>query len=213
MRKKKLIESPFSISISDLMAALLLLFMLLTMSLMYELSKTVEVKSRVYKLLDEKLKAAGLETDIDSRSGTISIADTILFESNRSYLKSGSKQFLNKLTPILAEVLCSEKEIADEIYAIDIEGYSSERGRKDQHMMDLSLDRAQSVWNYIYSLNRIPYRKQFLSKIKVCGWGNMRASHWRDLQKDRKVVFQLQFKGTMEKLESALAEKGFTKAR
>ncbi len=207
IKKGKQKESPFWISVSDLMSAVLLIFILVTMSLMYELSSSVRVKSRVYQLLSERLKEAGLKTDIDSRSGTISIADTVLFESNEALFKSGSKIFLNKLIPIISDVLLSDVEIEKEVYAVDIEGYASEQGHMEKDMMILSLQRSLGVWLHIYDMNQFPNKKKFLKIIKVCGWGNMKATDYRDLPKDRRVVFQLQFRGTMKRLESLLMDK------
>ena len=165
IKKGKQKESPFWISVSDLMSAVLLIFILVTMSLMYELSSSVRVKSRVYQLLSERLKEAGLKTDIDSRSGTISIADTVLFESNEALFKSGSKIFLNKLIPIISDVLLSDVEIEKEVYAVDIEGYASEQGHMEKDMMILSLQRSLGVWLHIYDMNQFPNKKKFLKKI------------------------------------------------
>jgi len=200
-------ENPFWLSISDLMSGLLMVFMLLTIIMLYQVSQTVQTKARIYSLLEKRLNAAGHsdKADVDRRSGTITIADKILFDSGKYNIKRAGQQYLNWFIPIISETIFTDEKAAKEVYAIDIEGYTSEIRANKKSMMDLSLKRSYSVWKYIYYSKQIPYKQKLLKKLKVCGWGNMKASSRRDLKRDRKVVFQLQFKGFTEKLEDALS--------
>lgn len=210
MRKKKRKvngeENPFWLSISDLMSVLMLLFVLFTAASLVQLSENT-VQSKIFALLVEELEEVNIKVEINPEHGTISIADRILFNTNEAELKEEGALFLGKFIPILVNVLFHSDEISSEIVSVDIEGYSSQNfkdTRFRREMMALSLGRAQNVWNYVNEYKELGNREQFLKKLKVCGWGNLKAASNLDDPMDRKVIFQLQFKGQLEKLKNTL---------
>lgn len=200
--------NPFWLSISDLMSVLMLIFIFFTAAALVQLSENT-VQSKIFAMLIEELKQVNIEVEINPEHGTISIADKILFNTNESELKDEGREFLGKFLPILVNVLFHSEEISSEIVSVDIEGYTSQNFQDvtfRQKMMTLSLDRAENVWAYANQSTSLQNREQFLKKLKVCGWGNEKAtSNWDDPM-DRKVIFQLQFKGQLEKLKETLLQ-------
>ena len=207
-RLRKNDENPFWLSISDLMAVLMLIFVFFTSVALAHISEN-EVQSKIFALLVKELKQVNIEVEINEEHGTISIADKILFNTNEADLKPEGEVFLAKFVPILERVLFAEAEIAEEIISVDIEGYTSQNFMSPEFrkkMMDLSLGRSESVWTYINSFDGLDHEEAFLKKLKVCGWGNMKARSEYDDSEDRRVTFQLQFKGQFEKLKDTLVK-------
>lgn len=198
-------ENPFGLSISDLMAVLLLFFVLLTAAALLQLGENT-VQSKIFSLIKKELNQVNIKAEINPEHGTITIADEILFEKEDWRLTEEGRAFLDRFVPILERVLFFSEDITNEVVSVDIEGYASQ-DRHDREferwMMRLSLDRARSVWEYIQSMEDLEHRAEFLKKLKVCGWGNMKAKHVEDDPSERKVVFQLQFKGQFEKLKES----------
>lgn len=207
-RLRKNDENPFWLSISDLMAVLMLIFVFFTSLALAHISEN-ETQSKIFALLINELKQVNIEVQINEEHGTISIADKILFNTNEAELKPAGKEFLSKFVPILERVLFAETEISEEIVSVDIEGYSSQNFMSPEfrgEMMKLSLGRAGSVWTYINHFKGLKHEEKFLKKLKVCGWGNMKAQSKYDDSDDRRVTFQLQFKGQFEKLKETLVK-------
>ena len=201
-------ENPFWLSVSDLMSVLMLVFVFFTSMALAYISEN-EVQSKIFSLLLKELKQVNIDVEINPEHGTISIADRILFNTNESELKPEGEVFLNKFIPILEKVLFSDSSISEEIISVDIEGYTSQNMMSPEFrekMMGLSLARAESVWVYINKLPELKHEEDFLKKLKVCGWGNMKAKTADDSPQDRRVIFQLQFKGQFEKLKETLVK-------
>lgn len=196
--KKIETENPFWISISDLMSGLTMIFVLIMAYAFLSISSVNENQLKVISLLKAEFEVANLAVDVDSKTGAIVIKDKILFDTNESDIKSEGYDFLDRFCPIMAKVIFEHKEAEREIIAIDIEGFSSEKGYKEVEMMDLSLRRSQSVWEYIYEMDNFAHKKKFISILKVSGLGNIKATSHKDIPEDRKVVFQLQFRNLID---------------
>jgi len=185
---KRTVEHDYWISVGDLMSGLLLLFVLLIVTL---LANTDGSKERVFTVLEEELKKAGLADAVKlGEDNFVMIKDNLLFELDKWDLTLEGKSLLDTAVVIISK---SIKEDATSIYSIDIEGYASEKGRAEIHNMDLSIRRAQAVWEYIYSMPNFMNKKMLLNKLKVSGFGNFRAKSSRDQENDRKVMFHFQF--------------------
>jgi outer membrane protein OmpA-like peptidoglycan-associated protein len=190
------------------MAVLMLIFVFFTSMALAYISEN-DTQSKIFALLINELKQVNIEVEINEEHGTISIADKILFNSNEAELKPKGEEFLGKFVPILERVLFADSEISDEIISVDIEGYTSQNFMSPEFrgkMMGLSLGRSESVWEYINNYGGLQHEEEFLKKLKVCGWGNMKARSEQDDMQDRRVTFQLQFKGQFERLKESLVK-------
>ncbi len=166
-------SNPFAISISDLMAGMVMFFFLICIFLLFQIVDQTESLERekerakveiakqkeelesknnsnnIFVVSEERFKEAGLNVKVDPRSGTYTIDDELLFDLNKHVLKTDGRKFLDKFIPILASVLFENDSIRGNLLSIDIEGYSSEKKKDKSKMMDLSLRRSISVWNHI----------------------------------------------------------------
>lgn len=174
MRKKNIEiedENQFGLSIGDLMAALLLIFVLLLIGTMLKLQDEFESKSNVaerYKELQIDLYNdlyREFESDLKLWDAEIDSALTIrfkepevLFDVGSSSLKYSFINILDDFFPRYIQVLQHEKYI-EHIEEIRIEGHTSIEGRfgmSEQeayfYNMKLSQDRTRSVLQYCLTL-------------------------------------------------------------
>lgn len=174
MRKKHIEiedDNQFGLSIGDLMAALLLIFVLLLIGTMLKLQDEFENKSNVaerykelqidlyndlYKEFESDLKL--WDAEIDSTLTIRFKEPDVLFDVGSSSLKYSFINILNDFFPRYIQVLQHEKYI-EHIEEIRIEGHTSIEGRfgmSEQeayfYNMKLSQDRTRSVLQYCLTL-------------------------------------------------------------
>ena len=211
-------ETGIWLSLGDLMSGLLMLFALLFITVQLQLQqKLIEVEK-----LEEELEAKITELEryqeafdrlplviltaieselggsdavsVDPETGEVSIRDRILFDRGSATLKSEGKQFLEQFIPIYTQVIFSNEEFDRQITRIIIEGHTSSQGSEESNL-ELSLIRALSVTNYIFSDNlNFTQKSRFKEKILAGGRGEIEANPNADVPGDRKVVFRFQFR-------------------
>jgi len=180
------------LSIGDLMSGLLMIFALLLVVAMLQLTEAAE-KARdsrvvIIQAIHETLAANG----INPETGDISILDSVLFDQNQYKLKPEGIEFMNVFVPIYSKAIFSSTDVADEIVYVVIEGHTSSVGDYD-HNMHLSLLRSNSVSSAIGQME-FSQKEQFMNRLLVAGRGELEASQVEDLSSDRKVNFRFQFK-------------------
>lgn len=194
-------ESGTWLSIGDLMSGLLMLFALLLMVTLTQLSELIEKNNEgrvlIIKALTDAMSAQGIDAEIDPVTGDVSIVDSVLFGLRESKLKSEGEAFLEHFVPVYAGVIFSDPAISEQITRIVIEGHTSSDGEYIYNMA-LSLDRAQSVLTYIDGLD-FPERELFSTMLMPAGRGEIEADQNQPLPEDRKVLFRFQFKGDTER--------------
>ena len=163
-KKKKEIqieETNYWLSIGDLMASILMIFMLLfivkTIETGRELRKKEEIiegftglKKNIISKIQKDFEERGIKVDIDPQTGTIKIDDKILFNTGEYLLKPEGKKYLNDFVPIYINLLLNDEEVKKELSQIIIEGHSDDMGSY-LYNMDLSQKRANEVFKYIYT--------------------------------------------------------------
>lgn len=154
-------ENPFALSIGDLMAALLLIFILLLASTLLKLQDEFESKSQVaerytavkanlYKelMLEFKDDFKKWNAEIDKNSLAVRFKEPdVLFETDRYDLKTGFREILADFFPRYINVL-QKPEFKGNIEEIRIEGHTDSRGNY-YHNMELSQNRTRSVLEYV----------------------------------------------------------------
>lgn len=167
-------ENPFALSIGDLMAALLLIFVLLLASTLLKLQDEFETKSQVaerYTAIKEDIyKELMIEfkEDVVKWNATIDSSLTIrfqepdvLFETNQFELKSAFKIILKDFFPRYIKVI-SKPEFKDNIEEIRIEGHTDNIGNY-YHNMELSQNRTRSVLTYVLDNTELnPQKKEWV---------------------------------------------------
>ncbi|WP_060981886.1 MULTISPECIES: OmpA/MotB family protein [Vibrio] len=189
-------ESGVWLSIGDLMSVLLMIFALLLISALVQISEVHEnsqtTRVVIIKGINDALEGAGIEVQANSETGDISILDSILFDRNEYRLKPSGQVFLDQFVPIYSDVIFQSKQTSDEVSRIVIEGHSSSEGSFDRNM-ELSVLRANSVAKYINSMD-FAHKLPFFDKAMISGRGPIEANQEATDPADRKVKFRFQFK-------------------
>jgi len=185
------------LSISDLMSGLLMVFALLLIVALAQITEISEKSQNtrviIIQGINDGLSSAGIDVKADSETGDISILDSVLFSQNDYKLKQTGKDFLDKFIPVYSNVVFQSDDVANEVIRIVVEGHSSSEGAFS-HNMRLSVLRANSVSEYIEQMN-FENKTNFFKKILISGRGAIDANQEIAMESDRKVMFRFQFKG------------------
>lgn len=189
------LDSGVWLSIGDLMSGLLMFFALLFITVMVQLKNYQEAFDKLPLVILNTLRQevpGGDKLEVDPKTGDVSIPDAILFDEDSAELKPAGKQFLLSFIPVYSKVIFSNDEFDRMIVRVIIEGHTSSSGTELENM-NLSLQRALSVSDYISSLN-FSTQSQFKYKILAAGRGELDANQQIDSPADRKVVFRFQLR-------------------
>lgn len=189
------LDSGVWLSIGDLMSGLLMFFALLFITVMVQLKNYQEAFDKLPLVILNTLREevpGGDKLEVDPKTGDVSIPNAILFDEDSAELKPAGKQFLISFIPVYSKVIFSNDEFDQMITRVIIEGHTSSSGTELENM-NLSLQRALSVSDYISSLN-FSTRSQFKYKILAAGRGELDANQKIDSPVDRKVVFRFQMR-------------------
>lgn len=154
-------ETSYWLSISDLMASILIIFILLFVfktinSIKAErlkeniIREITDTKENIIDKLKDDLENKKIQVDIDNKTGTIKIDEKILFEVDRYELKDEGRIFLKEVIPVYLKIFLDNSKFKDRLDQIIIEGHSDNTGSY-LYNMDLSQKRATEVLKYIYS--------------------------------------------------------------
>lgn len=167
MRKKRRVRkhhdgANFWQSYSDLMAAMLLMFILI-MSLtllqsmqLYEsqqeeLEQLKAAKENIIGDLSETFENSEFKVEVDPNTGTITFDSEILFDFAKAELKPEGRSFLEEFLPVYFDVILSKDNI-DYVSEIIIEGHADTDGEYIENL-ELSQDRAYSVASFCLEEN------------------------------------------------------------
>ncbi len=219
-------DSGILLSIADLMSGVFLFFVLLyvTVSLQLQLrvqqledvvaerdqlQEQIEQQRRIFiGTLKDQLQGNNINVEVNEETGDISVRDNILFDFGSATLKSEGQEFLSRFVPIYSQVIFSDDAIADQVVRVVIEGHTSSTGTY-QSNMELSLLRALSVTNYIFSeATQFPTKERLSQKILTSGRGEIESDQNFDNPADRRVVFRFQFKGDI--IDSSSRQEDFS---
>ena len=151
-----------------------------------------EIPLRIINAIEGKFGKGVVE--VDPKTGDVKIGDRILFDEGSAELKPEGKQFLKRFIPIYSDVIFSDALFESKITRVVIEGHTSSGGSEEANM-ELSLRRALSVSDYIFSQQLgFKTKQQFKQKILASGRGEIDADKTKDNSRDRKVVFRFQFR-------------------
>lgn len=150
-------------------------------------NEILEAKKKLAKKISDSLAKNGIKAGVDGKTGdvTIQFGDEY-FDTGKADLKPTMKQVLQKFVPTYSKSLLEDEKVAKEISSVEIVGFSSPtyKGRfvdpqsldmKDRaavaYNLDLSYNRAKSIFNYMFDKNAMTYQhqKDLLPLVKVTG--------------------------------------------
>lgn len=170
MKKKKVdkpqSENPFSLSIGDLMAGILFIFVLLLTATMLEIQEKAEadieisnrynnIKSNIYFDISREFKddLSAWNAVVDSTELAVRFSTNEGIDTKTSYFTKGSsgpsvvyREILNDFFPRFLKIVTSEK-YRESIEEIRIEGHTDSDGEY-LYNIQLSQDRAREVLSY-----------------------------------------------------------------
>ena len=172
-------ETNFWISISDLMAGILIIFILLFIFKMLdyqgeiekqeviqeELNETKEkiiqltnTRLIIIALLKEEFEKEEIDILIDENTGAIKLREGVLFDTSESIIKEEGKEFLKEFMPIYFRILLDNEEIRQELAEIIIEGHTDD---VSTYMYNLKLSQLRS-----YNVVELLFSDEFNYKNK-----------------------------------------------
>ncbi len=201
-------DNPFALSIGDLMAALLLLFVLILMGVLLQLQEQVEnqnvivdkfdnLNEQLYKDLKKEFKNDLPKWHATLIDTTLSIRfeePTMLFEHNSYVLKNTFKLILNDFFPRYLKVL-ERPEYYNEISEIRIEGHTSSKGEYLDNV-ELSQQRAKNTLSYLFkSINLSQQEKDWcISKLTANGLSESKLIYDKNGKEDENLSRRVEFR-------------------
>lgn len=203
-------ENIFWVTMSDLLLGLAVVFITLFVVAMTGFSQQqihqYETQMEVTQKITEELEKTNIDVDIDKMTGDIKISDVELFDLNSYVLSDKGKKLLDKLAPIYVNSIFADKELAEQIEGITIQGHTDSHTfagvtSKDEQFlrnMDLSLKRAHAVAQYIFKTKYKPeYADNFRKLVTVEGKSfnePIIVNGVEDFDKSRRVELKLKVK-------------------
>lgn len=204
-------------SYSDMMAALLLMFILvMILALNIATDKENENNALKQKLQDaygvktqiaeELIKEFSGEAEVDKQTGDIKFKSDILFDFDKAELKQEGINYLGDFMPRYLNIVLSDKYVND-IAEIIVEGHTDNNGEY-MYNLKLSQDRALNVAKFCIENN--PKKAKMLKKI-ITANGRSSSNPIKTLgitddKKSRRVELKFRIKDekTMEIVEEIL---------
>lgn len=200
----------FWVTMADLLLGLAIIFITLFVLAMTGFSQqTVQqqkVQMEVSQKISEQLQKENINVEVDKMTGDLKISDVELFELSSWKLSDNGKKLLDKLAPIYIDSIFADKELAQQIQYIIIQGHTDSQmfagiNSKDEQFlknMDLSLKRANAVTEYIFKTNYNPKYAEDFRKIVVVEGKSFNepiiVNGTEDFDKSRRVELKLKVK-------------------
>jgi outer membrane protein OmpA-like peptidoglycan-associated protein len=227
-------ENPFGLSIGDLMAALLLIFVLLLASTLLRLQEEFDrqsniaeeyssIKAKLYEELVEEFRDDLKKWDADLDSVTLSIRfkePKVLFGQGASNVKRQFEDILNNFFPRYIEIL-TRPDFRENIEEIRIEGHTnsdppnwtSSPDFAYLYNMELSQDRTRNVLRYcLQTIHASPYLNWVKQNLTANGLSSSKPIHIKDTAIEdklasRRVEFRIRTNAE-RKIEEILNKRG-----
>ncbi len=210
-------EKPFWISFSDLMVALMVLFLFVMSVALLSVTKTVteaerrqaEYEQDIADLLKDFSNAARQTTgvSVDIKKRTIEFGDKARFDTGSSVLRPDQARELRAFTPRVLEVADSPKA-KRWLKRIVVEGYTDRRGTYLLNL-NLSLQRSQRVLCALLDKKLLPdevplsdHQKGLIHRLFLVGGYSFNSAR-PSFDESRRIELRLDFYGINESPETA----------
>ncbi len=147
----------------------------------------INTKKRLADQIRKNFARNGINVEVDEKTGEVVLDfKNSYFDTGRAELKKEMIATLQKFIPIYSEGLFQDTETAGKIASIEIIGFASPTFKGKlvdpssldpsnrsavNYNLDLSYNRAKSIFSYIFDTNKMKYNNQqrLLSMVKVTG--------------------------------------------
>lgn len=143
-------EHDYWLSVSDLMAGLLMVFALMLLAALYQYQSGVEgireilsIREEVVRQLQDQLRGESNIVEVDD-NGTVRFRDNLLFAQGSSNVSSNGERQLQAFARLYLPVLLDNPRFRSQLRAIVIEGHTNDDGAYALNLR-LSQDRAFAV--------------------------------------------------------------------
>lgn len=158
-----------------------------TEGLLAKAKAEADARKQIAKDIREGFKKAGVQADINDQTGEVVINfGDVYFDNDSAKLKEQMKEVLKKAMPVYSKSLLGNEKVADKIASVEIIGFASPtyqgkyidptkmtgtNKKAIDYNLDLSYNRARSIFQYVFDENRIQFehQKDLLPLIKVTG--------------------------------------------
>lgn len=147
--------------------------------------ENLNAKKKLAENIKKAFAAKGITAQVDEKSGDVLLSfGEEYFDTGRAILKPGMKKVLEKTVPEYSRSLFQNRDIASKISNIEIIGFASptykgkyidptklsadDRGAVNYNL-DLSYQRARSIFDHVYSHMTFDHKREMLPLIKVAG--------------------------------------------
>jgi len=205
---KKEVEDQW-ISMSDIMAGLMMVFMLIAIVFMLKIQNIAKdiknIESELHEELKNKFKKDFKDWDAILEGLTVRFREPrVLFEGGKDKLKLKFRTILNKFIPRYLEII-TKKKYSDHISEVRIEGHTSSDYKNLSpanayiENMKLSQRRAKNSLVYILSFVRgiETHKEWFRGKVAAIGMSSSRLiqpNGSEDIKQSRRVEFRILLK-------------------
>ncbi len=201
-------------SFSDMMAGLLMIFILfLTIAMLQlniqedllqdkeeEVNRIIGVRQKIVEELKREFENSDLQLNIDPESGAISFSEGVFFDYDKYEIKDTGRDYLKSFIPKYIKVLLSDKN-RDYISEIIIEGHTDTQGSY-MYNLELSQKRAFEVAKFILSEDFEELSQEENKRLKSILTANGRSfsnpildeNGVIDAEKSRRVEFKFRLK-------------------
>lgn len=207
-------ESPFWISFSDLMSALMVLFLVVMAVTLVSVTQSIDSATRatiersaainrVMQLIAQDPKSAGV--GVDQQNFRIDLGKEVRFDSGSFTISATAGQFLRSYIPVLLRAKESP-EGQRWIRSVVVEGFTDEDGTY-LFNLQLSLDRSRSVVCSLFQSNGAtdaltPEQLRKVQELFLVG-GYSFNSIKKDKAESRRVELKIDFWGLDERVPAA----------
>ncbi len=152
-----------------------------------EAQARADARKKLAAEIAKALKAAGVDANVNGGTGDVTISfDGDYFDNGSAKLKPTMAEVLKRFVPKYSETLFKDKSIADKITSVDIIGFASptyggkfidpqsltpDDQKAAKYNLDLSYQRARSIFDYMFDEKKISYKNQkdLIPLVKVTG--------------------------------------------
>lgn len=197
-------ENPYWMSFSDMMSGMLIIFILVCIALLYELtqmkedynsnmeelSKALSVRYELIHEIKDELAQKNIEVYVSDNDTVLRIPESALhFDTNRHEIKNEHKETAEEIGRALYEAI-TKNERWKHLETVFVEGHTDSKQVRDnpRYNWDLSAMRAISLWQYwLGNTDFGPHMRDFRNKdrkrlFSVSGYADSRPVEGSDPQ-------------------------------